>query len=395
MNLDIVTFGCAMVIAYTWLGYAMILWIVRMGGAREVHRAEALPSATILIAAHDEESQIESKLENCLALDYPEEKIEVMVVSDGSTDDTERIVERFARDDSRVRLLRTNGRVGKSNAQNLGVKEAQGEILFMTDAGSLLERNTLRLLAADLTDPKVGLVTATLELKDSGNAISKGQGIYWRYELFIRQVESDLGLLATGSGVAMAMKKSLIRPLDSMYGEDCIVPLDVRLAGYRVLHNSHARVYDSMPHSAGGELRARIRMTARNWTGTLSRIPILNPFRYPGTAFALISHKLLRWLTPVFLVILFVAAIYGASNGSREYQLLFGAQLLFYVSACVGWVLFRTRRSPGLFGFPFSFCLANIGFLGGLWTVVRKRKIIAYNNLKSPAPVTPVDDVGR
>lgn len=393
MNLSIVPVGCVIVIAYTWIGYALILWILRTRGPREVHRAEVLPSVTILIAAHNEESEIESKLENCLALDYPKEKIEVIVVSDGSTDDTEHIVERFARDDNRIRLLRTNGRAGKSNAQNLGAEVARGELLFLTDAGTWLEPNTLRLLAADIADPKVGLVTATLELREAKNTIAKSQGLYWRYELFIRQAESELGVLATGSGLAMAMKKSLFKPLEPMYGEDCIVPLDVRLAGYRVLHNSHARAYDSMPHSVEGELRARIRMTARNWTGTLSRRAILNPFRYPGTAFAIISHKLLRWLTPLFLMILFVATACGTTSGNRGDQALLGAQILFYLCAYVGWLLFSRRRSAGLFGFPFSFCLANIGFLGGLLMVLRSRQIIAFDNLESPAQATtPLDD---
>jgi cellulose synthase/poly-beta-1,6-N-acetylglucosamine synthase-like glycosyltransferase len=391
MHMAILIVGSMIVIAYTWIGYPLILWILRTQGSREVNRAEALPSSTIVIAAYNEERHIQGKLENCLALDYPADKIEVIVVSDGSTDNTERIVEHFAADDSRIRLLRTGGRAGKSNAQNLGVKEARGELLFMTDAGSRLDRNTLRLLAADLADPKVGLVSATLELVDSENAISKGQGLYWRYELFMRQAESDLGVLAAASGVALAMKKSLFRPLDAMYGEDCTLPLDVRLAGYRVLHNSRARAYDSMPHSAEGELRARIRMTARNWTGTLSRNEILNPLRYPGTALALISHKLLRWLTPLFLIILFLATLFGATIGNREYQVLFGAQLLFYMAAYIGWRRFRTRGSAGLFGFPFSFCLANIGFLGGLLRVLRSQEIIAYDNPKAPAPATPID----
>ncbi len=366
-----------------------------MQKSREVHRAAALPSFTILIAAYNEECHIQDKLENCLALDYPADKIEVIVVSDGCTDNTDRIVEHLAGDDSRIRLLRTGGRAGKSKAQNLGVKEARGELLFMTDAGSRLDRNTLRLLAADLADPKAGLVSATLELVDSEDAISKGQGLYWRYELFIRQAESDLGVLATGSGVALAMKKSLFRPLDPMYGEDCILPLDVRLAGYRVLHNSRARAYDAMPHSAEGELRARIRMTARNWTGTLSRKEILNPLRYPGTALGLISHKLLRWLTPLFLMILFFATVYGATIGNREYQALFGAQVLFYVLAYVGWLRFRTRGSGGLLGFPFSFCLANIGFLGGLLMVLRSEQIIAYDNPEAPAPAAPIEGAER
>lgn len=380
MWIAIVVVSSVLLIGYTWAGYPSLLWVLRRFGAREICRRDEISTVTILIAAHNEERVIAGKLENCLAMDYAPDKFDVIVVSDGSTDKTEKIVEQFAARDGRVRLLRTGGRAGKSMAQNLGAQTARGELLFLTDAGTRVDLQALRLLASDLTDPAIGLVTGTLELATAGDAISKGQSRYWHYELFIRQLESDLDLLATGSGVAIAMKRLLFRPMQPMYGDDCILPLDVRLAGYRVLHNSQARAYDSMPHSIAGEMRARIRMTARNWTGTLSRKGLLNPFRYPGIAFALMSHKLLRWLTPVFLLMLLVSSCCGAVLGYRLYQALLVAQVLFYLSAYVGWTRFRKDRLTGMFGLPFSFCLANVGFLGGLWTVLRSQRIIAYDN---------------
>jgi cellulose synthase/poly-beta-1,6-N-acetylglucosamine synthase-like glycosyltransferase len=227
-----------------------------------------------------------------------------------------------------------------------------------------------------LSDPAVGLVTATVFFGHPEDAVEKGQGFYWRYELFLRAAESDLGILATGSGQALLVRRELFRPLPTCYGDDCIMPLDVRLQGYRVVQDRGAIVFDTMPHSIEGELRTRIRMTARNWSGTLSRPALLNPLRFPLTACGLVSHKLLRWLTPFFLMVLFL------SNGllalDRSAVILWWLQLTFYLSAFAGWELTRKRRSASVFGYSFSFCLANVGFLLGMIKAFRNQKIVAY-----------------
>ena len=228
----------------------------------------------------------------------------------------------------------------------------------------------------DLSDPEVGLVTATVHFGHPQDAVEKGQGFYWNYELFLRAAESDLGILATGSGQALAVRRELFRPLPACYGDDCIMPLDVRLQGYRVIQDRNATVLDAMPHSIQGELRTRIRMTARNWMGTLARPEILNPLRFPLTALGLISHKLLRWLTPFFLTVVFLSNSWLALD--RHAVILWWLQVAFYVSAFVGWELTRKQRRAWVFGYPFSFCLANIGFFLGMVKAFRNQKIVAY-----------------
>jgi hypothetical protein len=201
--------------------------------------------------------------------------------------------------------------------------------------------------------------------------------MYWRFELFLRKLESALGILATGSGQALLMRKELFRPLPLVYGDDCVLPLDVRLQGYRVVQDTRVTVYDIMPNSIHGELKARIRMTARNWSGTLSRPAILNPFRFPVTAWALISHKLLRWLTPFFLAVLLAANIL-LSVRSGDWKLLCALQLAFYAAALIGWLRARKGESAWFFAYPFAFCLANVGFLLGMVKAMRGQKIARY-----------------
>jgi hypothetical protein len=154
------------------------------------------------------------------------------------------------------------------------------------------------------------------------------------------------------------------------------MPLDVRLQGYRVVQDRKAIVYDTMPHSIEGELRARIRMTARNWTGTLSRPALLDPLRFPLTAIGLVSHKLLRWLTPFFLATVLISSALTAVQG--EYSVLWWVQVGFYLSALIGWRLAGKQRPAWVFSYPFSFCLANVGFLLGIVKALRNQKIVAY-----------------
>jgi cellulose synthase/poly-beta-1,6-N-acetylglucosamine synthase-like glycosyltransferase len=367
-----------LLLIYTWAGYPLLLWLLRRLFMREIARRSHPdnPKVSIIIAARNEEAKIAAKLVDCTNLAYPPDRLEILIVSDNSTDRTEEIVKDFGTHDARIRLLAGHGVLGKSGAQNLAVQSAVGEMLFFTDADTRIRPDTLKLLMENFADPRVGLVTADVYLGQPGNAVAEGQGMYWRFELFLRKLESELGILATGSGQALLMRRELYRPIPLVYGDDCVLPLDVRLQGYRVVQDTRAPVYDIMPNSIHGELRARVRMTARNWSGTLSRPAILNPFRFPLTAWGLISHKLLRWLTPFFLAVLLAANILLSARG--EWRLLCALQAAFYVAALIGWLRARKGAPAWVFAYPFAFCLANVGFLLGMVKVLRGQKIASY-----------------
>jgi cellulose synthase/poly-beta-1,6-N-acetylglucosamine synthase-like glycosyltransferase len=372
----------ASLVIYTWLLYPLLLRLLLLvrPKAQAATRVEGFPTVSIILPVHNEQESIAEKLQNCLELDYPLDRLEIIVVSDASTDRTAEIVEQFASHNPRIRWLESEGRAGKSGVQNLAAAQANGEVLLFSDAGTGMPPGTLAIMTRHLADPGVGLITATVFFGNPQDAVEKGQGFYWRYELFLRHAESDLGILATASGQALLVRRELFRPLPARYGDDCIMPLDIRLQAYRVVQDRDAIVYDTMPHSIEGELRARIRMTARNWTGTLSRPALLNPFLYPLTAWSLVSHKLLRWLTPFFLGVVFLSSASLAARGGSP--ALFWLQVAFYTSALIGWGLARTHRPAGIFGYPFSFCLANVGFLLGMVKAFRNQKIVFYG----PAP---------
>jgi cellulose synthase/poly-beta-1,6-N-acetylglucosamine synthase-like glycosyltransferase len=365
-----------LLLVYTWLGYPALLWLMRRAVRRRFVSGRNRVSVSIIVAVHNEESRIASKLEDCQTLDYPRDLLEVLVASDGSSDGTEALVEAFAKSDPRIRLVRSAGRAGKSGVQNLAVEQAGGEILLFTDAETRIGRSVLERVADAFIDERVGLVAPVVHFGRSDSPVSKGQGAYWRFELFLRQLESDLGILATASGSALAVRRSLYRPIPPQYGDDCVIPLDVRLSGHAVVQDSEAVVYDEMPHSVEGELRTRVRMTARNWTGILHRRALLNPFRFPGTAWSLFSHKFLRWLTPFFLAAAFLGNGFLALRGHLIF--LFALQSCFYVAAGVGWRRSRSQPCERVFGYPFAFCLANLGFLLGVVRGLRRERVVAY-----------------
>jgi cellulose synthase/poly-beta-1,6-N-acetylglucosamine synthase-like glycosyltransferase len=378
-------FGLALgLVGYIWAGYPLLTFALAslysrnkqaVDECRTMSRLNA-PFVSIIIPVHNEQQRIAAKLEDCLHLLYPGASFEIIVASDCSTDKTEEIVRQFIAQDSRIRWIASPNRAGKSGVQNLAAQYANGDLLFFTDANTTTPPEVLRTMVENFTDPQVGLATATVFCGHPQDAIEKGQGFYWRYELFLRWAESDLGILATGSGQALLVRRELFRPLPACYGDDCIMPLDVRAQGYRVIQDRDAKVFDTMPHTIEGELRARIRMTARNWTGTLARPAVLNPLRFPLTSLGLISHKLLRWLTPFLLATVFVSNSLLALAG--ELRPFWWLQVAFYFSGLVGWQLSRKQRPAWVFGYSFSFCLANVGFLLGMVKAFRNQKIVAY-----------------
>ena len=218
-------------VVYTWLVYPILLAgfrAMRHPGAPLPHRPKT-PFVSIIVPVHNEQAAIAAKLENCLTLDYPIDRMEIIVSSDDSTDGTEQIVRSFLDRDRRIRWIKSERREGKSGVQNLAAAAGQGDILFFTDANTRMGPSILSTVIDRLADDGVGLVTGTVHLGDPEGAVAKSQGFYWRYELFLRLAESDLGILATASGQAMAVRKEFYRQLPTCYGDDCILPLDVRL----------------------------------------------------------------------------------------------------------------------------------------------------------------------
>jgi len=297
---------------YIYDGYLRLLQLVLLFWRRQPGfqlPPIPLPAITVLVTVFNEAETISDKIRNILDTDYPADLLEVLVASDGSTDGTDDIVKGF--DDGRVSLFRPKNRVGKTDTQNQAMDKVTSEIVVFTDAGTRFHRSFLKNIVKPFNDTRVGGVDGHLIfITTEASGVSKSQGFYWNQELRLRTFESKAGILAVASGACLAIRRKLFRPMRDTYGEDCVLPLDIVSQGYEMVHAPDAIAYDRMEHEPEKEFRTRTRMTLRNWQGTWSYPRLLSPFHHPGYAFSLWSHKLFRWMSPVFLILLTMASIW-------------------------------------------------------------------------------------
>ncbi len=334
----------------------------------------------VLVGVHNEAHQIVERVRNVLDQDVPGGRVEVVLASDGSTDDLAAIVsEHFGED---VRIVHSPERVGKSQMQNQAMASIDADIVVFSDADTRFAPGFLRAVVAPFADPTVGAVQAHL-LFGGGppGSLAASQGRYWRAELAIRQLEASFGVLAVASGACIAIRRSLWCPLDPAYGDDCMIPLDVVAQGHRVAYAPGAVAHEPADGEFDRVIANRTRMTLRNWQGTWSRSELLNPRRQPGYAFALWSHKVLRWLSPVWLLGFAGCAIALGLVGEAPLAWVpavgFGGVAL---AAAVGWLgATRSIRVP-MCASVYAFALANVGFAGGLVKAIRGQRISSYQS---------------
>jgi cellulose synthase/poly-beta-1,6-N-acetylglucosamine synthase-like glycosyltransferase len=353
---------CLTVIILVYAGYPLML-ASGVFGRRKPHRREAsMPLLSVIVAAHNEEFSIEAKIKNILASNYPRERIEILIGSDGSRDRTEEIVRRYASEG--VGLISFPQQHGKSAMQNGLVAVASGSILVFTDADCLFSPDSLRLLTENFGDPRVGLATARPRYSnESATSVTENEGAYLRYETWLRRQESERGILAMASGSLFAMRRSLWQPLERNLGDDFVLPLRVAKAGLRnVLDPRPVVVTPLTQDSPASMLRLKIRIISKDFRALLPHHDLLNPLRSGALAMSLCLHKLLRWLVPYFLLALFVTSLFLANR--PFFRDFFGLQALFYAIAAAGFRL-RGRAARFPISVPMSFCLVNLAALLG------------------------------
>jgi cellulose synthase/poly-beta-1,6-N-acetylglucosamine synthase-like glycosyltransferase len=371
-----------MTLIYTWGGYFLLLVLFsKLRKKNNIDYCDNDYSVTVLITVCNEEDCIEERLHNLIDQDFDKHRFEILIASDGSTDNTDNIVKTYLKKYTQIRLFQAESS-GKSAVQNIAIPLSKGDIIVLSDADTLFEPHTLNHIVKHFADNKIGCVSGRLVLNKAEGSVAASQSLYWRYEMVLRSMESEIGVMHTTTGGVMAFRKDLFRPFDPKYGEDCIIPLSIVEHGYNVIHEEMAIAYDSFPSSMGGELRARARMTVRNITCTISKYNLLNPFRYPSLSWAIISHKILRWLTPFFLIGALTANAFLIDE-SMFYLIVGIGQCFFYLLGLIG-LLCELLEVRILFASQiFSFLLANTGFLLGLLQAIAGKRITAYKNRSS------------
>jgi cellulose synthase/poly-beta-1,6-N-acetylglucosamine synthase-like glycosyltransferase len=348
-----VAIGSALVVAWVYVGYPLALWL--LGLVRPSARATGPvePRLSVIVAAHDEVEVIADKVANVLASDYPPERLELSVASDGSLD---RTVE--AARDAGAALVLDLPRMGKLAALNRAATAASGEVLVFTDADSMFEPGTLRRLVSNFADERVGGVAANIVrvVKQDGRPVARGEGLYWRYERLLKRLEDRVGSVVSASGHLYAIRRSCFRESAQTAGtDDFLISSAVVLQGSRLAFDEQARVLVATSEEGGTELRRKVRVMNRGLRSALALGDGLLPTRTGLYALEVVFHKLLRRLVAFFLLALL------AATAALGWWLALAPQLAFYALAAAGALLAHTRwgRIKPLW-IPYFFCLANI-----------------------------------
>jgi biofilm PGA synthesis N-glycosyltransferase PgaC len=369
----------AVLIGYTYAGYPLLLWLAARRWPRAFRAASIEPAVAILVVAHNEGARIDQRLDNLLSLDYPRDKVEILLASDGSTDDTVARAQRYRR--SGVHVAAYRQRRGKAAVLNDTIPGAHGDIVLLADARQRFDRGALRALVAPFADASVGAVGGELMLQNGrarsrGSNVGEGVGFYWKYEKFIRRHESRLDSTIGVTGAIYAIRRELFEriPPDTLL-DDVLIPMQVARRGYRVLFEPGARAHDLASATAEVEFTRKVRTLAGNFQ-LFRRHPWLLDPRANRLWWQTVSHKACRLLGPPALLIAFAATL--ALLAKPLYQFALGAQLALYAAALGGRLLRDSGRKARLLNVAYAFCLLNWAVVVGFWRFVNGRQQVTW-----------------
>lgn len=363
-------------IFYTYAGYPLLLFLLSKFFTKPIKKnsSNVFPAVSVLVAAKNEEQTIGPRLDNLLAQTYPKEKLEILVISDGSTDSTNRIVleciDITKETAQSIKLLALESSKGKPNALNQGIKSAKGEFIIFADSRQKFENNVIEELIGNFNDPEIGCVSGELLfVKDTDSNIKKEMGLYWKIEKIVRKLESSIGSVAGATGAIYAIRKSLYQelPTETLL-DDVLTPMNIVLQGYRTIFDSNACAYDIPSKDTRQEWIRKVRTLSGNWQFLNIKPTLFSPLHNP-IWWRFLSHKIFRLFVPFCLPLLFILSFL---IGETFYFVLAALQVLFYVLAATGWLIPKTR-SFRLINICFFFVVMNLAaFYGFVYWVTGK-----------------------
>ena len=358
-------------ILYVVIGYPLILLALwRLKGARPVAKKAAPRRVDFLIPAHNEAAVIADKIRNTLELDNSDgHEMRVLVVSDGSTDATVDIAHSF--EDPRVEVIETPGRYGKLKAMNMAMEQMSGDIIIFSDANAILSQHAMTAMLRHYEDREVGGVCGQITIAKKGD-IADADGFFWRYDQMMKHAESDLGGTVSAQGSIHSLRRSLAEPVPPGVADDFLLSVKAVAKGYRLAFEPRATTCEAVTETAHAEISRRIRSTEMGWRGLMMMREVMNPARFGLYAWQIISHKFLRRLTPLFLLVAFLSNLALAGHGVGWTALAL-AQCLFYAIALLAYLVPATRGLP-LWGKVMFFVMSNIAMALGILAYYRGRE---------------------
>jgi len=370
-----VTFWISLsIIIYTFIGYGLLLYVLviirrLLKGKRQIPvlSKEKFPGCTLVIAAYNEESIISEKIQNTLSLNYPEGKLEILFITDGSTDKTPETVKQYPD----IKLMHQPERKGKVAALHRAVEQVKTEIIIFTDANTLLNKDALMNIAVHYADKQVGAVAGEKRVhsEERADAGTAGEGFYWKYESKLKKWDSELFSVVGAAGELFSVRRNLYQavPEDTIL-DDFMISMLIALKGYRIIYEPRAYAVENASANIAEELKRKIRIAAGGIQSILRLKPLLNVFNFGILSFQYISHRVLRWTITPFLLILVLLLNILISLKSDEiiYDLLLAGHSIFYLLAFIGMIFEKRELRIKIFFIPYYFCVMNYAILAGI-----------------------------
>ncbi len=367
---------CAFLVFYTYLGYGMLLWllvrlkrIVRGKAERKALPTDEaeLPEVTFMICAYNEQDVVDMKMENTLQLDYPHDKLHIMWVTDGSTDQTNERLARYAD----VEVVFSPERRGKTAALNHGISMVRSEITMMTDANTIVNREAVREIVRCFQDPRVACVAGEKRVmaRHEGQAAAEGEGLYWKYESALKRMDSELYSAMGAAGELNAIRTRFYEPMpETALLDDFVMSMRMVDQGYKIAYTSDAYAMEYGSADLTEESKRKRRIAAGGLQSVWWLRQMMNPFRRPVVAFQFVSHRVLRWsITPIALLALIplnVALVF--LKAGTVYTVIWILQVLFYLAALASWTLEKQGRKNKLLYVPYYFLFMNLNVFRGM-----------------------------
>jgi len=376
----LVFFWVALAVAfYTYVGYALVVWpwarLARRG--RPAPPTNFEPEVTLVVPAYNEADILTEKVRNSLGQNYPAEKLQLLFITDGSTDNSGEVLAAFPQ----VRHLHVPERGGKSLAENRAIRYVNTPYVVFTDCNTMLNPDAVRLLVRHYADPQVGAVSGEKRVLHDGSASGAGEGMYWKYESLLKRCDSDIYSLMGAAGELVSFRTSLFKPLEAdTILDDFVQSMRIVDAGYRVVYEPAAYAMEPPSFSLKEEMKRKVRICAGGWQSMSRLLPLLNPLRQPVVAFLYFSHRVLRWsLTPLLLALLLPLNALLAYSYGGLYTVLMVGQLAFYGAAALGWYRAARGQAAGPLLIPLYFTMMNVAVFQGASRFFRQAQPAAWD----------------
>ncbi len=384
--LKIIFWASFFIVFYSYIGYGILLFFIvkikkllRIGAEKNHFSDSFKPEITLIVSAYNEENFIEKKINNTFQLSYPNDKLHVIFITDGSNDSTPEIIKKYPE----IKLLHQDQRKGKVAAMNRAMGFVTTKYVVFSDANTLLNKDCVNAIVKHYEDQKVGAVAGEKKVNESpdAKAAGAGEGLYWKYESFLKKLDSEFYSVVGAAGELFSIRTDLYeRTEENIIIEDFVQSLKVCMKGYVVRYEPSAYAMEDASLSMKEEEKRKIRICAGAFQAMVILKSLFNIFKYPSLSFQFISHRILRWtLCPICIVLFFFSNIFLAVNSSNKIYLVFlSIQIAFYLLAIIGWFYANRNIKVKLLYVPYYFLFMNISVFLGFKRFIKKQQTVLW-----------------